>query len=145
MKKLYLTFLLIPFLPVFVSAQQFPAFLHGTWKLENKETYEHWDLLNENSLKGFSYKITNGKMVVTEYLEINKIGDEIIYTATVLNQNQGVGIDFKLNKKEGIYLFENPNHDFPKFIQYEIISDNEMKIEVGTVENNFSLIFQRVK
>ena len=128
-----------------VLAQKLPDFIQGTWKVENKETYEHWDKINDINLKGFSYKMKDGKMVVTEYLEIKRNDKDVIYTATVLNQNQGIGIDFKLTPSDSLYSFENPHHDFPKFIRYKSISENKMTATVGTDENNFILVFQKIK
>lgn len=128
-----------------VLAQKLPDFIQGTWKVENKETYEHWDKINDNNLKGFSYKIKDGKMVVTEYLEIKRIDKDVIYTATVLKQNQGIGIDFKLTPSDSLYFFENPSHDFPKFIRYQSISENKMTATVGNDEDSFILIFHKIK
>lgn len=114
------------------SAQSdFPNFLQGTWKMENKDVYEHWDRLNENSLKGFSYAFNNGQIAVIEYLDITHFNNEITYTATVVGQNQGKGISFKLTRTDDIFLFENPDHDFPKRIVYQKLSDSEMFVEVS--------------
>jgi uncharacterized protein YciI len=113
------------------SAQtNFPDFLQGTWKNENKEVYEHWDRINENTLKGFSYKVLNGQMSITEYFDIDRVGKDIIYTATVLDQNQGKGVNFKLTKSDNSFTFENSKHDFPKKIIYHKISDSELFVEV---------------
>lgn len=128
-----------------ITAQILPTFLHGTWKLENKDTYEHWDIMNENTLKGLSYKTNQGKFIVTEYLEINKTEEGIVYTATVLNQNRGEGIDFKLERSDSIFSFENKDHDFPKFIQYTQVSENSIKVKIGSNDKAFTLIFNRVK
>ncbi len=125
--------------------QSLPEFLAGTWKVENSETYEHWDKINENNFKGISYKMINGKMVITEYLDIKKTDGKIIYTATVLNQNKGIGINFKLTYSDSLYSFENPVHDFPKFIRYKHISESKMSVIVGTNENNFTLNFEKLK
>lgn len=110
---------------------QFPTFLQGTWKTENKETYERWDKLNDETLKGFSYRMKDGQMAVSEYLEIAKKGNDIVYTATVLQQNAGKGIDFKLTKSENVYSFENPSHDFPKKISYQKLSETEVLVQVS--------------
>lgn len=144
MKRIYLiTFLFVLFSNVFVTAQQLPVFLKGTWKLTDKNTYEHWDLINDNQLKGFSYKVSNAQMEVTEYLEINKTGEGIIYTATVINQNQGAGIDFKLIKSDSLYSFENPAHDFPKLIQYKPVTENTINVTIGSNERSITLVFDR--
>ncbi|MBK8854329.1 MAG: hypothetical protein IPN10_09550 [Saprospiraceae bacterium] len=57
-----------------MAQKTFPSFLVGTWKIENKESFEKWDLLNETTLKGFSYTEKNGEILVSEYLEISKSG-----------------------------------------------------------------------
>lgn len=110
---------------------QLPTFLQGTWKTENKENYEHWDHVNNETFKGFSYKISDGQIVISEYLEISKKGNEVIYTATVLRQNEGKGIDFKLVESENSLTFENPAHDFPKKIVYQKLSDTEILVQVS--------------
>lgn len=108
-----------------------PYFLQGTWKIENKEIYEHWDKLDSLILKGFSYILKDGQMVISEYLDIYKKNNKTIYTATVLNQNQGKGIDFQLTKSDSLFTFENPSHDFPKKISYKKLSDNEIFVHVS--------------
>jgi len=112
------------------AQSRFPGFLQGTWKVENKEQYEHWDKLNESSLKGFSYTLNNGQMSISEYLDISEINTEITYTATVLRQNQGEGIRFTLSNTDSTFTFENAHHDFPKNIIYQKLSDNELYVQV---------------
>lgn len=108
-----------------------PNFLLGTWKIENKEVYEHWDKLNENTLKGFSYNFKDGQMLISEYLDIRKVGKKVLYSATVLKQNSGKPVDFTLTKVDSTYIFENPNHDFPKKIVYKQLTDNEVYVQVS--------------
>lgn len=108
----------------------FPGFLQGTWKMENKEIYEHWDKLNDKNLKGFSYRLSGGQMNVSEYLEITQQDSGTIYTASVLGQNQGEGVDFKLTGADSTFTFENPGHDFPKKIVYQRLSDTELQVSV---------------
>ncbi|MBX3242202.1 MAG: hypothetical protein KIT80_14525 [Chitinophagaceae bacterium] len=116
-----------------------PDFLQGRWKMENKEVYEHWDRLNDQAMKGFSYSIKNGQVKVSEYLNIVRNSKSIIYTATVLNQNQGKEIEFKMTKADDIWVFENPLHDFPQKIVYQKISGNEIIVELsGSGQKKFS-------
>jgi uncharacterized protein YciI len=130
MKNLFIFMLLT--MAVSVGAQPLlPDFLQGTWKMENREVYEHWDKLNENSLKGFSYKMADEQMSITEYLDITQTGNKITYTAFVLNQNQGKGINFLLTQSDSSVVFENPEHDFPKKIVYSKLSDREIFVEVS--------------
>jgi uncharacterized protein YciI len=113
------------------AQSKFPDFLQGTWKMGNKEIYEHWDKLNENTLKGFSYELKGRQMTISEYLDISRLKKEITYTATVLNQNQSKGINFKLTKTDSTFTFENPDHDFPKKIVYQKLSDTEIFVQVS--------------
>lgn len=129
--KYFLTILILVLTHTTYSQSSFPDFLQGTWKIENEETYEHWDKLNDKTLKGFSYEMKNGQMAISEYLDISQNKNEVIYTATVLNQNEGKGINFKLTKNDSTFTFENPKHDFPKRIVYQKISDTEVFVNVS--------------
>lgn len=120
-------------------------FLQGTWKMENRETYEHWSKLDDSSFNGFSYQLKNGEMKVSEFLTISSNSDKIIYTATVINQNQGKGIPFSLTKSDSAYVFENPSHDFPKRIVYQPLNQNQVKVTVSDGgKKGFSYILSKV-
>ena len=129
--KHILTTLLLLSAGLTFSQSDFPGFLKGTWKMENEEIYEHWDKLDENTLKGFSYDLKGGQMAVSEYLDISRINKEITYTATVPDQNQGKGIKFKLTRTDSTFTFENPDHDFPKRIMYQQLNETELFVQVS--------------
>jgi hypothetical protein len=84
-----------------------------------------------------------GEIYVTEYISIKKTEGGIYYTAAVLNQNNGKGIDFKLTRSDSIYVFENPDHDFPKMIRYRPVSPNNLIVEVGTKQESFAIRYIR--
>lgn len=115
-------------------------FLQGTWKMESKENYETWELVNDHELKGTSYIIRGGKKNTAEYLSIKIAGDKTVYTAIVPNQNEGKPIDFVLNTAvKNKFSFENLNHDFPKKIQYTKLDDKTLFVEVlGDNDQGFS-------
>lgn len=129
--KYFLTCLCFLKAAVLFAQSGFPAFLEGTWKIEGRENYEHWDLLNADNLKGFSYEQKDGKIVVSEYLDISRNGEEIIYTAAVLHQNEGNAVKFKLNRADTRYSFEHPGHDFPKRVVYQKRSESQIDVVVG--------------
>jgi hypothetical protein len=114
-------------------------FLVGTWKIEGKEVYESWKV-DKASLKGISYRLKEGKKHTSETLEIKGENDQIIYIATVANQNEGKGIPFVLQPvKDNKYSFENKAHDFPKKIQYTIVSKKILQVSVlGENDKGFS-------
>jgi hypothetical protein len=82
-------------------------------------------------MKGFSYSLKGGIMVVLEYLDISRNDNEILYTATVLDQNQGKSIHFKSTESDSMFVFENLKHDFPKKIVYRKLSETGVGVEVS--------------
>lgn len=107
-------------------------FLTGTWKIVGKEQYEVWEIAKNKQLSGYSYKLVENEKVITETLSIKTTGNNLIYEATVPDQNEGKTIQFTLNKEIKAYLsFENLEHDFPKKIQYKRINDNEIEVTVS--------------
>jgi hypothetical protein len=115
-------------------------FLIGTWKIESKNQYETWSKESNNELIGHSYEVNENQKFILETIAIKMIDNQMIYEATVPDQNKGQTVQFALNPEIESYLsFENLNHDFPKQIQYYKISDNEIKISVlGDDEKGFS-------
>jgi uncharacterized protein YciI len=143
--KTYLAFLMVLIASGTYTHAQLPVFLQGTWKMENRDVYEHWDTINEHSMKGFAYKMDNGQMLISEYLDLSQTNNEITYTATVLTQNQGRGISFQLTRSGAVWVFENPMHDFPQKITYSQRSENSIFVEVsGSGEKGFSYNMNRV-
>lgn len=128
-----------------LAQSNFPTFLEGTWKMENRDVYEKWELLEDGSLSGISYRLTDGEQAITEYLEIRKKGEQITYTATVPTQNEGKGIEFVLHKPDSLtYSFENPEHDFPQKIIYQKVSDTEIHVSVrGDDDQGFSFTMKK--
>lgn len=143
MKSLFLKIIILNlFILSFYSCAQSIEkvdFLTGTWKIEGRDTYENWQK-NNNTLIGKSYRIKDNKEYVSETLSITTANNIVTYTATVLNQNDGKGIDFILNPEVNKKLsFENLNHDFPKKIQYTKLSNTEVFVEVlGEGDKGFS-------
>ncbi len=138
------TFLMLFFLETVAAQSGFPDFLQGTWKMEGKEVYEHWDKLNEHTLKGLSYQLKQGEMQVSEYLEIALNEKGTFYTASVLQQNQGKAVSFKLTNADSAFVFENPEHDFPKKIVYQRLNDTELFVQVSDgAQNGFAFKMEK--
>lgn len=121
-------------------------FLIGTWKVDGKETYESWKKEGDK-LIGESYKKRGEQKYVTETLEIHEKEGRLIYMATVKNQNSGKGIPFTLKEvKNHLYSFENLTHDFPKKIQYKILSKTSLQVSVlGEDDKGFSYQMKKQK
>lgn len=138
MKKLLVILAIASVNPGF-SQLSFPSFLKGTWKMEGLSVYERWDQLNDNTLKGVSYKLSENGMEVSEYIEISGSKGKIQYTASVIGQNNGTGIPFRLVQSDSLFAFENLKHDFPNRITYKRVSENLLNVTVsGNNGNAFS-------
>ena len=117
-------------------------FLIGTWQIEGQEQYEFWEASESEGLIGYSYQWIDDKKEVWENLSIKEEGQEIVYRAEVQNQNNGEGILFILNTEiDSCFSFENAEHDFPKKIQYQRISNDSIRVAVlGDTAKDFSYL-----
>ncbi len=121
--------------------------LIGTWKVENKNTYENWLEQSQGILSGESYKMVGDAKRITETLSIKIEDGKIVYEATVPNQNNGKAIQFVLNESNTeLMSFENLQHDFPKKIQYKVIETNKLLVNVlGENDQGFSYMLIKQK
>jgi hypothetical protein len=98
------------------------GFLLGKWQMQTKKgvVYEEWQLSGDrNKLTGSSYRVKDNDTTLLENLELSIEKDGIFYIPTVIDQNEGLPIKFKLiSWKNQVYIFENPEHDFPQRIVY---------------------------
>jgi hypothetical protein len=107
--------------------QQLSA-LQGTWKMETSKgiLYEGWQKLSDTLMQGGSYKIKERDTAFFERVSLKRTASGIFYVPIVEENNlQSVG--FKLTSyNNNSFIFENPEHDFPKRIIYEIISPDSL-------------------
>ena len=122
-------------------------FLIDTWQVEGKQNFESWKKENDTVFIGLGYKIKDSISTVTETLKLQVVKDNIVYTATVPNQNEGEAIPFTLNtSRHDLFSFENPDHDFPKKIQYQLTSEGKIMVNVlGENDKGFSFYFIKPK
>lgn len=114
--------------------------LEGTWS-ENSQTgfRESWQWQNDQLITGFGFTTEDGDTLASEKLQIFVKDTNIFYQAVVFGQNQDQGVRFKLTYKSADSLvFQNPGHDFPKYIIYSKLSDEVMHVYVrdGFGENS---------
>ncbi len=137
-------FLLGLLLPLCSRAQDLPTFLMGDWKVEGKESYEHWDRMNGNLLKGFSYTKNNELPKVLEYMEIVQEKDSVWCKVNIPGQHDGETFSFLQRKAGSQWIYENPDNDFPQIIIYELLSDNDIQIYLKNETQEVSYKMQRV-
>lgn len=115
-------------------------FLEGNWKVEGREQFEVWELIDKRELNGYGYTLIKNEKKITETLSLKFFSGNIMYEATVPDQNQGRTVQFTLNKAiDSCWSFENLQHDFPNKIQYKKINEQHLRVLVlGNNGNGFS-------
>ena len=106
------------------------SWLEGSWSMKAKRgtITESWKANHDSSMLGSSKMISlTGGETVLENLELAFTGGNYYYISRVNGQNDGKAVKFKLtscNEKE--FVAENPEHDFPKRITYQLINKDSI-------------------
>lgn len=99
--------------------------LEGKWIMKTKKGFigEEWIKINDDYLQNKGFFVKGTDTVVTERVSLRKTTEGIFYTSTVEDQNNKQPVSFKLTSSDKqVFIFENPSHDFPKRIIYELVS-----------------------
>ncbi len=108
--------------------------LLGTWENKSAEgsLKEIWSKVNDSTFEGQSYFIKVKDTIHFETIQLQQIGDEFTYTATVKGQNNDKPVAFKMtNSTETELVFENPTHDYPQKISYKNLSKGSITAEIS--------------
>ena len=126
--------------------------LEGKWLMQTPEgtMMEVWEITNDTLYSGKSYSIEGADTTLSETVQLIQRHDGIYYIPTVTNQNDGVPIPFKLITSEaGVFVFENPTHDFPTKITYKTDQKNKLSASIsGKIngeERKIAFDYERVK
>jgi Domain of unknown function (DUF6265) len=121
------------------------AWLEGTWLRTNSQAgqsgIERWFKSSPSELQGYGVTFKGQDTLFVEKLHIVINEDRLYYVADVPENQQPVYFKLTEITKSG-FVFENPDHDFPKKIAYQ----EENGVLKATVSgNNKSLEFLFVK
>jgi len=105
------------------------AWLIGNWKRDGRRgaIHESWTRLGDRVLEGRSYRTDEpgAAAVPLEDLLLTEMGGEVFYISKVSENRYPV--PFRLVALEGrSAVFENPEHDFPQRISYELRGDGTL-------------------
>lgn len=134
MKKVYLLICLIQFVDCSAQSLKNNSWILGKWemKMGNKSIFEEWTMQDDSTFVGISYvQDGNGKRKILETMELRSRSGVSYYVPTVKGQNNNQEVVFKIsNSEENKFIAENPEHDFPQRIYYELKSPNELKAQI---------------
>ena len=103
--------------------------LLGSWeqKLPDGTLKETWTKQNDSSFSGTSYFINTKDTVHFESINLEQKKEDLIYSATVIGQNNDEAVDFKLTSDaDNSFTFENPKHDYPQKIIYKKVNETNL-------------------
>ena len=114
--------------------------LVGTWQHSTEQghrpIYEHWTKVSDTELAAENYIIDDGNKTVVETIRLLQSDEGILYIPTVQNQNEGAPVRFALKFISGSkMIFTNSEHDFPKQISYEQLTDDSLVAELSGSAN----------
>ena len=110
--------------------------LKGKWMMKTKKGSigEEWVKINDDYLQNKGFYVRGSDTIITERVALKKTAEGIFYTSTVEDQNNKQPISFRLTAADDhVFVFENPAHDFPKRIIYDLVSADSLHayIDVG--------------
>lgn len=109
--------------------------LLGNWeKTDSLGTLQEiWKIQNDSTLIGKSYYIQNKKDTIhNETIELMQNGKLLIYSATIIGENNNEPVAFQLTKDyDSLLVFENPKHDYPQKITYQLKKDKSILATVS--------------
>lgn len=122
--------------------------LVGEWQRTNEKpertTIELWELQDNGNLKGVGLTTEGDELVFKEELTLQLEGEKIQYIADVPDNLQLTAF-LLTESSDDKMVFENPEHDFPKKISYERLTDDTMKAVVSGNEKEIVFEFKRLK
>ena len=118
----------------------------GQWAQETEAelTTEIWRQVSDKTYEGVGEGLDKtGNIQTRETLRLVEMSGDIFYIAKV-RQNENP-IPFKLTACTlSRFVFENPQHDFPKKLVYKFINSDKLHVTVsGEDENEFQIFFDR--
>jgi hypothetical protein len=108
--------------------------LVGTWTRTNiakpgQTAHERWEKTNLNTLRGFGVTMQGQDTIFLEKITVLIKEDAIYYVADVPQNQQPVYFKFAEITESG-FVCENPDHDFPKKISYQLEGD-KLKAQIS--------------
>ena len=115
------------------------ALAGGTWQMKTKKGLicERWTKTNATELNSIGFKVIGTDTTIEEKVRLIKKGNNIYYIPTVIGQNGGNEVLFRLTSTtNGEYIFTNPEHDFPQRVVYQFITADSLHAYVDGQYND---------
>ena len=118
--------------------------LQGTWTITNTKPgqsgLEHWDEL-KGELRGYSVTLKGVDTIFSEKLRITRRDNNWYYVADVSENQKPVYFKLISITDKG-FVCENPEHDFPKMITYQL-DGNKLRATISGDGKARDFLFSR--
>jgi hypothetical protein len=123
MKSIFLLLFLLQTPPAEIEQLRW---LQGCWEtvLPQRTVEEQWMAPRGGSMLGMSRTVRGGKLVEYETIVIRQQGNQLAYEAHPSGQRSAVFLSSTITGT--LVLFENPQHDFPQKIGYQLGADGTL-------------------
>lgn len=121
--------------------------LLGTWRTTgaNRFSEEQWTRITPETWEGAgrTFDSATGNLLGVESLRLVLMSGEVFYLAKV--DHNELPVAFRLTRSgPGQAVFENPSHDFPKVLDYQLAGDDSLTVRVSDgADKGFTLAFVR--
>ncbi len=141
-------FLLLILLSTSVKAQSCRSLQSLDWMVGNWTAIEGlslvsetWQRVSADSIEGEFTEMdaSSGELEASESLRLLQMSGEIFYLAKVSQNDYPVPFRATSCSSSGA-VFENPEHDAPKRIEYTLVSESEIRVQVSNGDDE-GLIF----
>lgn len=112
------------------------AWLTGCWQAEKGETGsgEHWLPPAGGTMFGVSRTVKNGKTVAFEFIQLRVNSDgKLVFIALPSGQKEATFVASAVGDRS--VTFENPQHDFPQKVSYQLQSDDRLVARIEAIRN----------
>jgi len=113
----------------------------GSWENVTSQgtLTEIWERENDSTFSGISYFLKGTDTLFTEKISLQQRDDQLLYVPTITNQNAGKPVAFAMIAiSDKQFVFENPKHDFPQKITYNLIKKDSIVAEISGTENGMA-------
>ena len=103
--------------------------LNGSWAMAEKDgvVTEEWKLVNDSLMEGRSDFIKGDTIIPFETIKLYKKDTSFYYEAKAAGQNNELPVGFRITSiSDTAFVAENPEHDFPKRITYQLITKDSI-------------------
>lgn len=122
------------------------AWILGEWQRTNVRAgttaFEFWEKSSENLLTGIGFSMKDSDTTFIEKLKIELKDGKLYYVADVSQNAEPVSFKFTEITENG-FVSENPEHDFPKMISYELKNGVMTAIISDGGEKKMGFVFEK--